>query len=683
MSDVTLVSMPFSPFFAPSPGIGQLASSARTGGLDTRAFYANLRFLKLIGFTTYEFLSDLIGASELVAEWVFSSAAFSGFDYPRFQDPSFFVDEDAHFNNTLFPNLGAHQEGFKSHCRNRIMEAHDLAGGFVDAMAAEILSGRPKIVGCSSSFAQNCSSLALLRRIRESDPSVVTMMGGANCEAEMGLVIKKNCPWVDYVVSGEADLIFPELCRKAIEFGPHLPLEETPPGVYSADKLAKAPGGLSALSETAIVERLDQVPSPDYSDYFTELEALELSGTITPILPLEGSRGCWKGSRQPCTFCGLNGSRMRYRTKPYKRVLMELDLLSRSHGMEWVMMTDTIMSMAYFRTLLVDLAAAGSPYKVFFEVSSNLDEKQVESLVRAGVVWVQPGIEGLHDDLLVLLNKGNTAMGNVALLKFALEYGVTLSWNLLGGVPGDQERHYLETLALLPLLHHLQPPQTVAEIRFDRFSEYWRHQDRFGLDLKPAGRYGRVFPFPEAELGMFAYFFEDQAPRFRDSALFQKIRMEIDRWQRAFYDAAKRPKLVILDAGDGLVVEDTRLCRTAPEHHLDSDEAVLYRTCRTPTGKDDLLDAVARQGRDLEEPDLEAILSSWMERKLAIHMKDRYLAIATLPGRKAPTLCRYAPRRIPMAPLGSRLLREYREERSRTELPWEWLGGIRMEGTPT
>ena len=43
-------------------------------------------------------------------------------------------------------------------------------------------------------------SLALLRRVKELDPSVVTMLGGANCEAEMGWAAIRAFPWVDFVV---------------------------------------------------------------------------------------------------------------------------------------------------------------------------------------------------------------------------------------------------------------------------------------------------------------------------------------------------------------------------------------------------------------------------------------------------------------------------------------------------
>ena len=38
-------------------------------------------------------------------------------------------------------------------------------------------------------------------------------MGGANCEGEMGVETLRAFPFVDCVVSGEADAIFADMCR--------------------------------------------------------------------------------------------------------------------------------------------------------------------------------------------------------------------------------------------------------------------------------------------------------------------------------------------------------------------------------------------------------------------------------------------------------------------------------------
>ena len=90
---------------------------------------------------------------------------------------------------------------------------------FVDHAARRILATSARVVGCTSTFQQHVASLAVLRRIHELDPDVITMMGGANCETIMGQTTHRCFPWVDYVVSGEADGLITDLCGLALARG--------------------------------------------------------------------------------------------------------------------------------------------------------------------------------------------------------------------------------------------------------------------------------------------------------------------------------------------------------------------------------------------------------------------------------------------------------------------------------
>ena len=99
----------------------------------------------------------------------------------------------------------------------RWVRTHSAA--YVDRLADAIVARRPRIVGCSSVFQQHCASLALLKRIRELSPETVLLMGGANCEGEMGVETLRAFPWVDCVVSGEADAIFADLCGLLLDAG--------------------------------------------------------------------------------------------------------------------------------------------------------------------------------------------------------------------------------------------------------------------------------------------------------------------------------------------------------------------------------------------------------------------------------------------------------------------------------
>ena len=133
---------------------------------------------------------------------------------------------------------------------------------------------------------------------------------------------------VDYAVSGEADVAFRPAAGRA-ERGPR-------PGVGA--RRARAPGrrGRRAGPEAAPFDRLDELPVPDYHEFFDGRRRSGLARRLgaTPVtLPFESARGCWWGAKRHCTFCGLNGSTMAFRAKSPDRVRAELaELAAPAHA---------------------------------------------------------------------------------------------------------------------------------------------------------------------------------------------------------------------------------------------------------------------------------------------------------------------------------------------------------------
>src|SRR5436309_709930 len=131
---------------------------------------------------------------------------------------------------------------------------------------------------------------------------------------------------------------------------------------------------------------------------------------------------------------------------------------------------------------------------------------------RAGISTIQPGIEALSTRLLKRMRKGVSAYQNLMLLRYARAAGVEMTWNLLWGFPGDEPEAYEETLALLPLIHHLEPPSVVGQLSIDRFSPYFFEPDAHGVrNVRPLAAYGDVFPEGTA-LAKVAYHFVADFP---------------------------------------------------------------------------------------------------------------------------------------------------------------------------
>ncbi|MEJ2347337.1 MAG: hypothetical protein P8090_18455, partial [Gammaproteobacteria bacterium] len=149
-----------------------------------------------------------------------------------------------------------------------LRQTRHLANDFIDQVAAEIVATSPRVVGCASSNQQNCAALSILKRVRQLDDSVVTILGGANCEGPMGLGLRRAFPWVDFVVSGEAEEIFPGLLQTLFRHGRGVDEDLLPECVIGASRAAALE---PSSPRRAVVCDLEASALPDYGDYFEQL----------------------------------------------------------------------------------------------------------------------------------------------------------------------------------------------------------------------------------------------------------------------------------------------------------------------------------------------------------------------------------------------------------------------------
>lgn len=615
---VVLVFMPYGDIARPSIALGILKACLNEAGIGCAVDYANIRFTEHLGLGMPEapYLAKQLG------EWTFAKAAFpddagvSAVDALKLTGQQFVHMPPVAFSDRRFTES--------------LERVREFAPLFVDEVAREVLKRKPRIVGCSSMFEQHCASLALLRRIRELDPTVITMIGGSNCEEEMGWATIRCFPWVDVVVSGEADEFFAPLCQLLLDFGRDVPMALVPEGAMLRGHVRNAAFGPGRKKvPRAIVENVNAVPTPDYSDYIAAIEASSLRAFVTPGLPVEFSRGCWWGQKHHCTFCGLNGGGMAYRAKDAERAMADLDELAARSGIDGFMAVDNIIDIRYLRTLLPALAERGAPYRLFFETKANLKREQVALLAKAGVVWIQPGIESFHDELLRLMDKGTTGAINVQLLKYCREFGIQATWNILFGFPGESDAWHAEVAEWLPLCFHLQSPRSVGRVLYDRFSPYQQAPERYGLNLEVSPSYSAVYSLPREDLAGLAYFFYDDSPGARAIGPgLSALMAQAVEWSRLF-ESGLGPVLSMAVRGECIDIYDTRPCATARRLTLEGLDARVYQACEPAA---DCREICRRLGADgLDSLVVEEALTRLAALRLLLKVSGKYLALA-VPG---------------------------------------------------
>jgi ribosomal peptide maturation radical SAM protein 1 len=620
---IVLVNMPVSAVERPSLALGLLKSALTQAGLQSTIAYANVWFLEYIGIADYGPLENC-PPEEALVDWLFAGIAF----------PDFEPEQNA-FLDLYFERNPIHAGKGMAERRANFLRLRSLIGGFIDWTADKILEKRPAMVGCSSTFAQHVPSLALLRRLSERSLDLVTLMGGANCESVMGRSTHARCPWVDYVVSGEADALIGPLCWDILNRGRDIPPADLPFGVFGpTHREAGYPAASTRdLVPRAVIENMRDLPLPDFSDYFAEVEASLYADRIHAGLPMEFSRGCWWGERSHCLFCGLNGGSMTYRQKPAGQAAAEMIEMSARYGSSRIEAVDNIMAIDYLEKALPHLTALPEKLAIFFEVKANLKRHEVEKLAAAGVRWIQPGIESLDTRVLKLMRKGTTSAHNVQLLKWCRQYGVRVSWSLLWGFPGECDAWYAEMASWLPLLHHLQPGPAVR-LRYQRYSPYHYTAEKHGLKLLPAAPYRYVYPLSERDLSEQVYYFEDSedhdvgghfTARDENRPGLNAVAKGIDAWLKA-WRGPTFSMLSMQDNGDEIIVEDTRAIAIEREHRVRGLEREILLAADEGSPETRLRD---RPGAaNVMQGEIDEAIANMIARKLIVRLDARLVGLA-------------------------------------------------------
>ncbi|WOH75465.1 RiPP maturation radical SAM C-methyltransferase [Bradyrhizobium sp. NDS-1] len=621
---IVLVNMPMSAVERPSLALGLLKSALTQAGLQATIAYPNIWFLEYMGIADYGPLESC-PPEEALVDWLFAGVAFPDFE-----------PEESAFLDLYFERNPIHAGKSLAERRANFLRLRSLIGGFIDWTADKILEQRPAMVGCSSTFTQHVPSLALLRRLSERSPDLVTLMGGANCESVMGRSTHMRFPWVDYVVSGEADLLIGPLCWDILNRGRDIPPADLPFGVFGpAHREAGYPAASTRdLVPRAVIENMGDLPLPDFSDYFAELNASLYADRIHAGLPMEFSRGCWWGERSHCTFCGLNGGSMTYRQKPARQAAEEMIEMSARYGSSRIEAVDNILATDYLKKALPRLTALPEKLAIFFEVKANLKRHEVEKLAAAGVRWIQPGIESLDTRVLKLMRKGTSSAHNVQLLKWCRQHGVRVSWSLLWGFPGESDAWYAEMAPLLPLLHHLQPGPAVR-LRYQRYSPYHYAAEKHGLKLRPAVSYRYVYPLSERDLVDQVYYFEDSedddvgghfaARSANRRPGLSAVAKGIDAWLKAWCE----PRLSMLsmrDSGDEIIVEDTRAIAVEREHRVRGLARKILLAADEGLPETRLREQLS--GTNVMQAEIEAAIADMIARKLIVRLDARLVGLA-------------------------------------------------------
>ena len=604
---VALVTMPFGYSKFPSIQLGTLSRVLKNHGIGSKSYHFNLLFAHRIGLPLYEVLCEKRG---MIGEWLFSSILFR--DNPK----------HARYPGVFKPVFESTAQ--EAGCSTGYLEeiAHTIAPQFLTEVLTSYDWGQFKVVGFTSTFDQNVASLTLAKLIKELYPAVRIVFGGANFDGEMGLEYFRAFPWIDYVVVGEGEAVFPALAKNVLR---------GQEDAFPAGVAYRKNGAIQFQPNTTLFSDFSEIGPPDYDDYFDTVRELEGQGStgLNRILLYEGSRGCWWGEKHHCTFCGLNAQSMQFRAKTSDQVAREMDGLSSRYNTTRFRLVDNIIDLKYIDTLFGRFAAGHYDLDVFMETKANLTKQQIRTLAQGGVKCMQPGIESLSAAQLKEMDKGVSPLQNVQCLKWSRYYNLDINWNILLGFPQETNEDYRRQIALIPSLFHLQPPESTGKLWLERFSPYFMRPQEYGVRITgPGAAYEYVYDARKVDLNKIAYDFEYEIDWKVDPALYEQLCGLVQEW-RARYFSQDRPFLFYAKAMSYVTVYDGRTDQPTSER-FDWPYSLVIEYCNeAPKTPEQIRRAAADDpAATTTGPSIEDAVAALTAKRILVEDKGRYLTLA-------------------------------------------------------
>ncbi|MCF8056796.1 MAG: RiPP maturation radical SAM C-methyltransferase [Desulfocapsa sp.] len=473
------------------------------------------------------------------------------------------------------------------------------------------------LIGFSICFNQLIPSLTAAARIKQQYPKLPIVIGGSGCVGAIGKSLLNTFSQIDYVISGEGEQALQQLCHFLNAPG-SIETQSIPTQILTRRTQGQVKSSCPGITN------LNSLPVPDYGPYFQEMRNSFPDQPFIPVLPLEFSRGCWWNK---CTFCNLNLQWQGYRWKTSETMLGEVRQQADRFQCLDFCFTDNALPPKEADLFFGTLARENTDYNFFAEVRGITDPDRLHLYHQGGLSSIQVGIESLSTSLLKKMQKGTTAIENIAAMRQSAEAGIVLDGNLITEFPGSTEQEVQETLNNLDVVLPYSPLSN-ASFFLGHGSPVASNPREYNiLAVTPHPKNRKLFP--GTVLKNLDMLIKDyRGDRRIQRKMWKVVAAKITEWQEFHKRRSPlQPPLAYRDGGTFLLIRQEQLHGPVLQHRLQGSSREIYLFCRMIR----TMEEISLAFPTIQKKALLEFLQHLGKKKLIFCEENRFLALAIHP----------------------------------------------------
>ena len=289
----------------------------------------------------------------------------------------------------------------------------------------------PKIIGLGCMYSLHFADVVRIARlIKIIDPSVKIVLGGNHATVFCSSILNEQS--FDFIVKGEGEITFYELCRDILRDRFHA--EDIKGLVFRNNN-----GEIIVNQDREFVKDLDSFPAVDYSLVDIEKYADPIYKTPYnmryPAIGIITSRGC----PGRCVFCTVKAVWGRtWRGQSAERTVNEIELLNTKYGIQEFSFLDDTASLDKKRWLNICDEIINRKLNIRWTTPNGiahwtLDENILKKMKDAGCYRITFGIESGNEQTREFIGKPYSLLHAEELIQYANNIGMwTICTNIIG-----------------------------------------------------------------------------------------------------------------------------------------------------------------------------------------------------------------------------------------------------------